>query len=58
MIGAFLGALFLGMLRDGLTIKGISAFTYIMVLGHRHHRLDDPQLGGQPPAHPDEDGTA
>ena len=33
VIGAFLGALFLGMLRDGLTVKGISAFTYSMVLG-------------------------
>ena len=33
VIGAFLGALFLGILRDGLTIKGISAFTYFMVLG-------------------------
>jgi simple sugar transport system permease protein len=33
VIGAFLGALFLGILRDGLTIKGISAFTYDMVLG-------------------------
>jgi simple sugar transport system permease protein len=33
VIGAFLGALFLGVLRDGLTIKGISSFTYSMVLG-------------------------
>jgi simple sugar transport system permease protein len=33
VIGAFLGALFLGVLRDGLTIKGISAFTYNMILG-------------------------
>jgi simple sugar transport system permease protein len=33
VIGAFLGALFLGILRDGLTIKGISSFTYFMVLG-------------------------
>lgn len=33
VIGAFLGALFLGMLRDGLTIKGISSFTYNMILG-------------------------
>jgi simple sugar transport system permease protein len=33
VVGAFLGALFLGVLRDGLTIKGISSFTYSMVLG-------------------------
>jgi simple sugar transport system permease protein len=33
VIGAFLGALFLGVLRDGLTIRGISSFTYFMVLG-------------------------
>jgi simple sugar transport system permease protein len=33
VIGAFLGALFLGILRDGLTVKGISSFTYFMVLG-------------------------
>ena len=33
VIGAFLGALVLGMLRDGLTIKGISAFTFNMILG-------------------------
>jgi simple sugar transport system permease protein len=33
VIGAFLGALFLGILRDGLIINGISAFTYFMVLG-------------------------
>lgn len=33
VIGAFLGALFLGVLRDGLTIKGVSSFTYSMVLG-------------------------
>jgi simple sugar transport system permease protein len=33
VIGAFLGALFLGILRDGLIINGISSFTYFMVLG-------------------------
>lgn len=33
VIGAFLGALVLGVLRDGLTIKGISAFTFPMILG-------------------------
>ena len=33
VIGAFLGALVLGVLRDGLTIKGISAFTFNMILG-------------------------
>jgi simple sugar transport system permease protein len=33
VIGAFLGALVLGVLRDGLTIKGISSFTFNMILG-------------------------
>ena len=33
IIGAFLGALVLGVLRDGLTIKGISAYTFNMILG-------------------------
>ena len=33
VIGALLGALFLGILRDGLIINGISSFTYFMVLG-------------------------
>ncbi len=33
IIGAFLGALFLGVLRDGFTIMGISAFTFNMILG-------------------------
>jgi simple sugar transport system permease protein len=33
VIGAFLGALVLGVLRDGLTIEGISSFTYNMILG-------------------------
>ena len=43
MIGAFLGAIFLGMLRDGLTIKGISAQHLQHDPRHRDHRLDDPQ---------------
>ena len=33
VIGAFLGALVLGVLRDGLTIMGISANTFNMILG-------------------------
>ena len=33
VIGAFLGGVVLGMLRDGLTIKGISANTFNMILG-------------------------
>ena len=33
IIGAFLGALVLGVLRDGLSIKGISAYTYSIILG-------------------------
>jgi simple sugar transport system permease protein len=33
VIGAFLGAIVLGVLRDGLTIKGISSFTFNMILG-------------------------
>jgi simple sugar transport system permease protein len=33
IIGAFLGALVLAVLRDGFVIEGVSAFTYNMVLG-------------------------
>jgi simple sugar transport system permease protein len=33
VVGAFLGALFLGVLRDGFTIQGISAFTFNVILG-------------------------
>ena len=33
VVGAFLGALVLGVLRDGLNIKGISANTFNMILG-------------------------
>ena len=33
IIGAFLGAFFLSVLRDGLTIEGISANTYTIILG-------------------------
>jgi simple sugar transport system permease protein len=33
VVGAFLGALVLGVLRDGLTIKGISAAKFNMILG-------------------------
>lgn len=33
VLGALLGAVVLGTLRDGLTIKGISAFTFNMILG-------------------------
>jgi simple sugar transport system permease protein len=33
VIGAFLGALVLGMLRDGFIIDGVSAFTFNIVLG-------------------------
>jgi simple sugar transport system permease protein len=33
VVGAFLGALFLGVLKDGFTIQGISAFTFDMILG-------------------------
>ena len=33
IIGAFLGALVLAILRDGFVIVGVSAFTYSMVLG-------------------------
>ena len=33
VVGAFLGALVLGVLRDGLTIKGINAATFNMILG-------------------------
>ena len=33
IIGAFLGAFVLGVLRDGLSINGVSAFTYSMILG-------------------------
>jgi simple sugar transport system permease protein len=33
VIGAFLGALVLAILRDGFIIEGVSAFTFNMVLG-------------------------
>jgi len=33
VVGAFLGALVLGILRDGFNIEGVSAFTFSMVLG-------------------------
>jgi simple sugar transport system permease protein len=33
IIGAFLGAFVLGVLRDGLSINGISAYTYNIILG-------------------------
>jgi simple sugar transport system permease protein len=33
VVGAFLGAIVLGVLRDGLTIKGISSSTYNIILG-------------------------
>jgi simple sugar transport system permease protein len=33
VIGGFLGALFLGVLRDGFTIQGISSFTFFVILG-------------------------
>ncbi|HWM19787.1 MAG TPA: ABC transporter permease [Ilumatobacteraceae bacterium] len=33
VIGAFLGAVVLGVLRDGLIVKGISSFTYNIILG-------------------------
>ncbi|MDP9495709.1 MAG: ABC transporter permease [Actinomycetota bacterium] len=33
VIGAFLGALVLAILKDGFVIQGVSAFTYSMVLG-------------------------
>ena len=33
VVGAFLGALVLGVLRDGLTIKGINAAKFNMILG-------------------------
>jgi simple sugar transport system permease protein len=33
VVGAFLGAIVLGVLRDGLTIKGINAATFNMILG-------------------------
>lgn len=33
VIGSLIGALFLGVLRDGFTIQGISAFTFNVILG-------------------------
>lgn len=33
VIGAFIGATFLGILRDGFTIQGVSAFTFDLILG-------------------------
>lgn len=33
VIGAFLGALFLGVLRDGITLEGVQTYFYFMILG-------------------------
>jgi simple sugar transport system permease protein len=33
LIGAFIGALVLGILKDGFTLNGVSAFTFDMILG-------------------------
>jgi simple sugar transport system permease protein len=33
VIGAFIGATFLGILRDGFTLQGVSAFTFDLILG-------------------------
>jgi len=33
LIGAFIGALVLGILKDGFTLLGVSAFTFDMILG-------------------------
>jgi len=33
LIGAFIGALVLGILKDGFTLSGVSAFTFDMILG-------------------------
>ena len=40
IIGALVGALVLGILKDGFTLLGVSAFTFDMILGGRdpgHH---------------------
>jgi simple sugar transport system permease protein len=33
LIGAFIGALVLGILKDGFTLSGVSAYTFDMILG-------------------------
>ena len=33
LIGAFIGALVLGILKDGFTLSGVSAFTFDIILG-------------------------
>ena len=33
VIGALIGALVLGILKDGFTLSGVSAFTFDMILG-------------------------
>ena len=33
MVGAFIGAIFLGVLQDGLNIKGVSANDFFIYLG-------------------------
>ena len=33
IIGAFLGAVVLGILKDGFTLSGVSAYTFDMILG-------------------------
>ena len=45
VIGALIGALVLGILKDGFTLSGVSAFTFDMILGGSHPRDD----GGQRP---------
>ena len=41
VVGALIGALFLGILKDGLTLQGVNADYLLFYLGSRDHRGDD-----------------
>ena len=52
IIGAFLGAVVLGLLKDGFTLSGVSAYTFDMILGgailiyHAHQCAPEPFARG------------
>ncbi len=43
VVGALIGALFLGILHDGLTLQGVNANYLLFYLGPGDHRGDDGQ---------------
>ena len=50
LIGALIGALVLGILKDGFTLLGVSAFTFDMILGGGDPRDHGGQRPSDPPA--------